>query len=100
LALSDLGVRLLVHDLVVLLLGDDLALLEPGVARIDHHVRLVVQDALEVTDAHVEQVADARRHALEEPDVRDRHRELDVAEPLAADLRLGHFDPACACRSP
>ena len=87
-------VRLLLDDLVVLVLGDDLLLLEPGGARVDHHVRLVVQDALEVTDAHVEQVADARRDALEEPDVRNGHRQLDVAEPLAAHLRLRHFHAA------
>ena len=43
---------------------------------------------------HVEQVPDAARHALEEPDVRDRHRELDVAEPLAAHLGLRHLDAA------
>ena len=33
-------------------------------------------------------------HALEEPDVRDRHGQLDVAEPLAAHLRLRHLDAA------
>jgi hypothetical protein len=87
-------VGLLVHDLVVLVLGDDLALLEAGLARLDHHVRLVVEDALEVADAHVEQVADARRHALEEPDVRHRHRQLDVSEPLAPHLGLGDLDAA------
>src|SRR4029077_1252338 len=81
-------VRLLVHDLVVLVLRDDLALLEAGLARLDHHVGFVVEDALQVADAHVEQVPDARRHALEEPDVRHRHGQLDVAEPLAAHLGL------------
>src|SRR5207247_8006631 len=85
---------LLVHHLVVLVLGDDLALLEAGLARLDHHVGFVIEDALQVADAHVEQVADARRHALEEPDVRHRHRQLDVAEPLAAHLGLGDLHPA------
>ena len=33
---------------------------------------------------HVEHEADARRHALVEPDVRDRHGQLDVAHALAA----------------
>src|SRR5262249_26206655 len=36
--------------------------------------------------SHVEQVADARRHALEEPDVRDGGREVDVAHALTAHL--------------
>src|SRR5262249_37714899 len=86
------GVGLLVGDLVELILGDDLALLEAGLARLDHDIRFIIENPLEVADAHVEEVADARGHALEEPDVRHRHRELDVAEPLAAHLRLGDLD--------
>ena len=53
-----------------------------------------VEDALEVARADVEQDAQARRRALEVPDVADRARELDVAHPLAADLRAGHLDAA------
>jgi hypothetical protein len=37
---------------------------------------------------------DARRHALEEPDVRDRHGQLDVAHPLATDAGERDFDTA------
>jgi hypothetical protein len=43
---------------------------------------------------HVEQQADAGRHALEEPDVGNRHGELDVAHALAAHAAQGHLDAA------
>src|SRR5262249_286198 len=59
-----------------------------------HHVVLVVDDALERTSGHVEQEAEAARHALEEPDVRNRHGEFDVAHALATDAGDGHFDAA------
>ena len=35
-----------------------------------------------------------RRQALQEPDVRDRRGEVDVAHALAADLRLDDLDAA------
>src|SRR5262249_16397667 len=37
---------------------------------------------------------DARRERLEEPDVCDGRRELDVTHAVAADLLHGHFDAA------
>ena len=39
-------------------------------------------------------MTDARRQALEEPDVRDGRGQLDMAHPLAADLRFRHLDTA------
>ena len=73
---------------------DDLALLDGRVAWIDDDVGLEVEDGFELTQADVEQVADARRQALEEPDVRAGAGELDVAEALAADFAEGDFDAA------
>src|SRR5690606_34380072 len=58
------------------------------------HVRGEVDDLLEVLGRQVQQVAQARGHALEVPDVGDGSSELDVAHPLAADLRAGHLDAA------
>ena len=58
------------------------------------HVRREVDDLLEVLRGEVEQVAEPARDTLEVPDVRDRGGELDVAHPLAADLRAGHLDAA------
>src|SRR3954469_25289598 len=62
-----------------------LVLLEWGRARIDDHVILVVNDALKVASGHVEDQADARRHALEEPDMANWHRQFDMAHALATD---------------
>ncbi len=53
-----------------------------------------VEDLLELARSDVEQVADAARDALEEPDVRDRSREVDVAHALAAHLLPRHLDAA------
>ena len=57
-------------------------------------VRREVDDLLEILRRQVQQVAQARRNALEVPDVRDRRGQLDVAHALTADLRLGHLDAA------
>jgi hypothetical protein len=77
-----------------LVLGEELILLERGQARLDDDVGFEVQDALELLELHVEQQADARRQRLQEPDVRDRGGQLDMAHALAADLRDGHLDAA------
>src|SRR5439155_2210758 len=53
-----------------------------------------VQDLLQLARGDVEQVADAARHALEEPDVRHGRGEVDVTHPLAAHLLPGHLDAA------
>ena len=87
-------VRVVLARLAVLLLGQQLVLLQLGVARIDDDVGLEVEDALEVAQRDVEQVADAARQALEEPDVADRGRQRDVAHALAAHLGLRHLDAA------
>ena len=63
-------------------------------ARINDDVVLVINDALELTRAHVEHQADARRHALVKPNVRNRDGKLDVAHALAADARERDFNAA------
>jgi hypothetical protein len=65
-----------------------------GHARIDDDVGFEVQDALDVAQRHVEHQADARRQRLQEPDVRDRAGQLDVAHALAAHLGLRDLDAA------
>ena len=57
-------------------------------------VRREVDDLLEVLRRQVEQVAEARRDALEVPDVGDRGGELDVAHPLTTDLGPRDLDTA------
>jgi hypothetical protein len=77
-----------------LLFGQQLAALERGQARLDDHVGLEVQDALDVAQGHVQHQADARGQRLQEPDVRDRAGQVDVAHALAAHLGQGDFGAA------
>ena len=56
------------------------------------HVRSKVDDLFEVFGCHVQEVAQARRNALEVPNVRDGCSELDVAHALTADRGLGDLN--------
>src|SRR4029450_5960134 len=99
-AVLEPGQRLVAVDVDPLGLGLDLVLEVVQVlgallvvdARDDR--RGEVEDLLELARSDVEQVADAARDALEEPDVADRRGEVDVTHALAAHLLPG--DPAAA----
>ena len=84
----------LVLRLEVLVLGQELTVRERGQARLQHDVVFEVQDALEILQRHVEQQADAARQRLQEPDVRDRSGEFDMAHALAPHARQRHLDAA------
>src|SRR5581483_10729998 len=94
------GERLVAVDVDPLRLGLDLVLegVQVGRALLDvdrrDDRRGEVQDLLELARSDVEQVPDARRDALEEPDVRDRRGEVDVTHALAAHLLPRHLDAA------
>src|SRR5205823_3488433 len=60
----------------------------------EHHVTLEIENALERLERHVEQEPDPRRQRLEEPDVGDRRRELDVPHALAPHARERDLDRA------
>ena len=85
-ALLALG-RVGVEDLVDLLLERVHVLRARLVVDPRDDRRGEVQDLLEFLRRHVEQVADAAGHALEEPDVADRSGQVDVAHAFATDLR-------------
>src|SRR4051812_20363954 len=87
-------VAVLLEELRVAVLGEQLTALEWSLARIDDDVRLAVQDLFQVLERDVEDVADAGRQALQEPDVRDRRGQVDVAQALTTHLGLNHFDAA------
>jgi hypothetical protein len=74
--------------------GHQLAIGQVGQARLDHHVVLEVEDPLQIAQRHVQHQADAGRQRLQEPDMRDRRGQLDVAHPLAADLLQRDFHAA------
>jgi hypothetical protein len=97
---EELVLAVLFDELEVLLLGEELTLREPGLLGVDDDVRLAVEDLFEVLQRDVEHVADARREALQEPDVRDRCGEVDVPEALAANLGLDDFDAALLAHDP
>jgi hypothetical protein len=83
-----------VLGLDVIVLGQELTVLERGETRLQHHVVLEIEDALEVLQRHVEQQADARRQRLQEPDVRHGSCKLDMAHALAPHPAERDFDRA------
>src|SRR2546430_11236117 len=76
------------------LFRSELAALERRQARIGDHVSLEVQHALDIPERHIQDKPKARGQRFEEPDVRHRARQLDMAHALAPHFRQGDLDPA------
>ena len=96
-ALGDAGIALALERLDLeakLVLKPGHVFVARGLVDRDDHVRGEVDDLLEVLRRHVEQVAEAARHTLEVPDVRDRSGELDVAHALTTHGGLGDLHAA------
>ena len=93
-ARSERVLAVLLDRLVVLLLVQELLLLERGRARLGDDVVLEIENALKVLERHVEEQADAGRKRLQEPDVSNGGRKLDVAHALAAHLGKRDLDAA------
>ncbi len=79
---------------VVILFRHDLPRFQRRHARFDHHVRFEIQHAFDVAQRHVEHHAQTRRQRLQEPDVRNRRGQFNVAHPFATHLGERHFDAA------
>ena len=91
---DELAGELLV-ELALALVGDDFAAGEAfHLAGLDHDVSFEVEDALELAQGDIEQVADAAGQTLEKPHVGAGAGQLDVAEAFAAHARQGHFHAA------
>src|SRR5205085_2959275 len=73
---------------------EELIRLELRLTGIDDDVGLEVQDTLEISQRDVEEMPDAARQPLEEPDVAHRRGERDVPETLAAHFGLRDLDAA------
>ena len=80
----DLGQRLVAAVLV-----------DPG-----DHIGSEIDDPLEVLGRKVQEVPQARRNALEVPDVRDRRCELDVAHAVTPNLAARDLDTAALADDP
>src|SRR3989475_8653191 len=100
-ALGSHGGREIVSVLLdlgeVILLGEELRPLDLLVvdhARVGDDIGLEVEDALDVSERHVEHQPQARGQALQEPDVRHGAGELDMPHALATDLGERHLDAA------
>ena len=84
----------------VLVLGQQLLGLQVRAPRVDDGVVLEVDDLFQTGGLHVQQVPQPARHGLEEPDVDDGSRQLDVPHPLASDARVRDLDAATIADHP
>ena len=86
--------------IVVFVLVEKLKELDLLLARVRHHVGRIVDDLFEVAQRHAEQITELARERLEEPDMRHRHGELDVAHTLTSNLRERDLDSATVAHVP
>src|SRR5690606_10101585 len=84
---SEAVLAILILRIEIFFFREKLTLLERGQTRLQNDVVLEIKNALEILQRHVEQKADAGRQRLQEPDMRNRSRKLDMAHALAPDLR-------------
>ena len=78
----------------VLLFSQNLVAFEVGHATFDNHVGFEVQYTFDIAQRHIQQQADTGRQRFQEPDVRRRACQLDVAHALTTHFSLGHFNAA------
>ncbi len=76
------------------LFREQLLAFQVGILGVDHHVVLEIDDFFQAGGFHVQQVAQAAGHGLEEPDVDHGGGQFDVPHPLAAHAGMGDFDAA------
>ena len=84
----------IVLRLIIFVFREKLAVLERGQARLDHHVVLEIKNALQILQRHVEHEADAAGQRFQEPDVRHRRGQFDMAHAVAAHFLDRDFDAA------
>ena len=88
------GIAVLFERIVILALGEQVLLLEVGLARINNDIVSEIEDFLERARGHIKDEAHAARDALEIPDMRDGRCEFDMPHALAAHLCARHLDAA------
>ena len=95
---ADLGGEGLVAEFFlffeIVLFRQERVLLQIGQTGFRDDVILKVEHPLEITQRVVEQHADPARQRLQEPDMRNRRRQFDMAHPLAANRLKRDFNTA------
>ena len=87
-----IALRQTIDDVEILLLREEVEILYVlGDTLIDHYVGLVVDDLLELLGGDAEEIGDLIGDRAEEPDVHDRHLQLDVPHALTTHLLLRHL---------
>jgi len=79
------------HSLEVLLIIEQLTALEGGHTGIGNHKGFEIQNPLDFAQGHVQQQPDTGRQGFQEPDVRHRAGQFNVAHALAPHLGECHF---------
>ena len=87
-------VAVLVLRAIILVFRQELPLLERRQTRLDDDIVLEIENALEILERHVEHETDARRQRFQEPDMRHRRGQIDMAHAVAAHFLHGDFDAA------
>ena len=86
---------MLFHHFQILLFRQQLSALQVAhQAWVADHVGFKVEHPLDVAQRHVKHHAKARRKRLQEPDVRGRRSQFDMAHAVAPNLGQRHFDAA------
>ena len=91
---DEIRIAMLVLSVKILLFRQHLPLLERRGTRIDDDILLEIEHTLQIAQRQVEHQTDTARKRFQEPDMRDRRSELDMAHALAADLLQRHLDAA------
>ena len=68
--------------------------LKVGQTRFQHHIAFEIENLLKLLQRHIHHQPDARRQGLQEPDMRNRARQFDMAHAFAAHLGQRHFHAA------
>ncbi len=76
---------------VILLLTQQLLHLQRRKPRLDHNILLKIQYPLQILQSHVQDQANAAGKRFQEPDMRDRRRQVNMAHAVTAHLAEGHF---------
>ncbi len=73
----------MIQNLKVLILGNDLAFLQIGLAGIQHDIGIKVEYLFQIGHGHVQQGANLGGQGFQKPDVRHGRGQLDMAHALA-----------------